>query len=209
MLKDFGSDFQWGIYSCYLLRAHVHVHAHAHVHVGYTGRFVVGRGRRWSDGCGLHTYFRIRRAQRGDFFRSQSAVLGSKPRFSILFFGGPGDVYRLLSLLLCFPIPSSLPSDPFTLCTSSRLGGPAIYGHMATRLLFCWSFSRFSHSSEVPSRSGGLEAPGRCGTRYIYVSPALVCSPRSELPGHIDNTMNDERHTEKKTTTPNSPIEFT
>ena len=24
-------------------------------HVGYTGRFVVGRGRRLSDGCGLHT----------------------------------------------------------------------------------------------------------------------------------------------------------
>ena len=24
--------------------------------VGYTGRFVVGRGRRWSLGCGLHTY---------------------------------------------------------------------------------------------------------------------------------------------------------
>ena len=24
--------------------------------VGYTGRFVVGRGRRWSDGCGLRTY---------------------------------------------------------------------------------------------------------------------------------------------------------
>ena len=25
-------------------------------YVGYTGRFVVGRGRGWSDGCGLHTY---------------------------------------------------------------------------------------------------------------------------------------------------------
>ena len=24
--------------------------------VGYTGRFVVGRGRRWSVGCGLHAY---------------------------------------------------------------------------------------------------------------------------------------------------------
>ena len=30
--------FQWGIYSCYRLRARV----------GYTGRFVVGRGRGWS-----------------------------------------------------------------------------------------------------------------------------------------------------------------
>ena len=25
-------------------------------HGGYTGRFVVGRGRWWSNGCGLHTY---------------------------------------------------------------------------------------------------------------------------------------------------------
>eukprot|EP00964_Phaeocystis_antarctica_P054054 scaffold31763_cov63-Phaeocystis_antarctica.AAC.2 len=44
-----------GMYSCYRLRAHV----------GYTGRSVVGRGRRWTDGCGLfrvrcHLYFILR-----------------------------------------------------------------------------------------------------------------------------------------------------
>ena len=43
----------------------------------------------------------------------------------------------------------------------------------------------------------------------IAAKHALVYSPRSELPGHIDNTMNDERHTGKKTTTPNSPTELT
>ena len=159
MLKDFGSDFQWGIYSCYLLRAHV----------GYTGRFVVGRGRRWSDGCGLHTYFRIRRAQRGDFFRSQSAVLGSKPRFSILFFGGPGDGYRLLSLhAVVFPYSLFAPirSFYFMYVVASR-GTCNIrpHGHTLALLLVLPG----SHSSEVPSRSGGLEAPGRCGTRYMHM----------------------------------------
>ena len=43
----------------------------------------------------------------------------------------------------------------------------------------------------------------------IAAKPALVYSPRSELPGHIDNTMNDERHREENKDPPNSPIELT
>ena len=53
----------------------------------------------------------------------------------------------------------------------------------------------------TPHLKGWRRALGDCSTK-----PALVYSPRSELLGHIDNTMNDERHTGKKTTTPNSPI---
>eukprot|EP00964_Phaeocystis_antarctica_P087519 scaffold55557_cov68-Phaeocystis_antarctica.AAC.1 len=47
-------------------------------------------------------------------------------------------------------------------------------------------------------------ALGDCSKACFSLLPA-----QSELPGHIDNTMNDERHTGKKTTTPNSPIELT
>ncbi len=97
------------------------------------------------------------------FLRLQSVVLGSKPRFSILFLGGgvTGIAFSLCSFVSTFPFRLH---PLLTLCTSSRLEGAAIYGHT---LVLLFVLPGAYNSSKFRAGAEALEAPGMDGARYM------------------------------------------